>query len=260
MAALEPDAVLGGAEALERESRLRCRYYEQEYPDAEQLVVVNVKNIAEMGAYVTLLEYDNIEGMILLSELSRRRIRSIPKLIRVGRNEVVMVLRVDKEKGGCCAPSRAAALPLPFAHVRAHAAVWQATLTCPSAACPPRTLCTPRSATTRQSRCGHGVSGARALAAPHAAAAAHAGLQQVHSILRYVASTQNVALKDLYERVGWPMYRKFGHAYEAFKLAVTCVPCAELCVSSVCPVLAPDPCSSGALCNPVRAPPRPGVQ
>ena len=39
------------------------------------------------------------DGMILLSELSRRRIRSIQKLIRVGRNEVVVVLRVDKEKG-----------------------------------------------------------------------------------------------------------------------------------------------------------------
>lgn len=52
-----------------------------------------------MGAYVKLLEYDNIDGMILLSELSRRRIRSIQRLIRVGRNEVVVVLRVDKEKG-----------------------------------------------------------------------------------------------------------------------------------------------------------------
>src|SRR5690554_5273799 len=61
--------------------------------------MVNVRQIAEMGAYVQLLEYDNIEGMILLSELSRRRIRSIQKLIRVGRNEVVVVLRVDKEKG-----------------------------------------------------------------------------------------------------------------------------------------------------------------
>ena len=37
--------------------------------------------------------------MILLSELSRRRIRSINKLIRVGRNEIVVVIRVDKEKG-----------------------------------------------------------------------------------------------------------------------------------------------------------------
>lgn len=61
--------------------------------------MVNVKQIAEMGAYVKLLEYDNIDGMILLSELSRRRIRSIQKLIRIGRNEVVVVLRVDEEKG-----------------------------------------------------------------------------------------------------------------------------------------------------------------
>ena len=37
---------------------------------------------------MSLLEYDNIEGMILLSELSRRRIRSINKLIRVGKQEV----------------------------------------------------------------------------------------------------------------------------------------------------------------------------
>ena len=37
--------------------------------------------------------------MILLSELSRRRIRSVQKLIKVGRQEPVMVLRVDKEKG-----------------------------------------------------------------------------------------------------------------------------------------------------------------
>lgn len=61
--------------------------------------MVNVRSIAEMGAYVHLLEYNNIEGMILLSELSRRRIRSINKLIRVGRSECVVVIRVDMEKG-----------------------------------------------------------------------------------------------------------------------------------------------------------------
>jgi translation initiation factor 2 subunit 1 len=65
----------------------------------EDVVMVNVRAIAEMGAYVHLLEYNNIEGMILLSELSRRRIRSINKLIRVGKTEPVVVIRVDKEKG-----------------------------------------------------------------------------------------------------------------------------------------------------------------
>ena len=61
--------------------------------------MVNVRSIAEMGAYVSLLEYDNIEGMIMLSELSRRRIRSINRLVRIGRNECVVVIRVDEEKG-----------------------------------------------------------------------------------------------------------------------------------------------------------------
>lgn len=75
------------------------RYYEKSLPDTDEVVMCQVRQIAEMGAYVKLLEYDNAEGMILLSELSRRRIRSIQKLVRVGRNEVVVVLRVDKEKG-----------------------------------------------------------------------------------------------------------------------------------------------------------------
>jgi len=78
---------------------LTCRFYEQKYPEVDEVVMVNVRSIADMGAYVHLLEYNNIEGMILLSELSRRRIRSINKLIRVGRTEPVVVIRVDKEKG-----------------------------------------------------------------------------------------------------------------------------------------------------------------
>ncbi|RSH86725.1 uncharacterized protein EHS24_004996 [Apiotrichum porosum] len=75
------------------------RFYENKYPEVDQLVMVQVQSIEDMGAYVKLLEYDGVEGMILLSELSRRRIRSVQKLIRVGRNEVVVVMRVDPEKG-----------------------------------------------------------------------------------------------------------------------------------------------------------------
>ncbi|XP_076440712.1 eukaryotic translation initiation factor 2 subunit 1-like [Babylonia areolata] len=78
---------------------LTCRFYKNRFPEIDDVVMVNVRSIAEMGAYVHLLEYNNIEGMILLSELSRRRIRSINKLIRVGRNECVVVIRVDKDKG-----------------------------------------------------------------------------------------------------------------------------------------------------------------
>ena len=78
---------------------LSCRFYRHMYPKLEDVVMVNVRSIAEMGTYVSLLEYNNIEGMIMLSELTRRRIRSINKLVRIGRNECVAVIRVDEEKG-----------------------------------------------------------------------------------------------------------------------------------------------------------------
>merc|ERR1712137_242147 len=76
-----------------------CRMYEQELPDKDDLVVVRVNKVEEFGAYVTLLEYNNIEAMILSSEVSRKRIRSIHKHLRIGKQDVMQVLRVDKEKG-----------------------------------------------------------------------------------------------------------------------------------------------------------------
>jgi len=78
---------------------LSCRFYEEKFPELHEAVNTNVTNIGEMGAYVKLLEYNNVQGMILLSELSRRRIRSINKLVRVGRDECAVVVRVDREKG-----------------------------------------------------------------------------------------------------------------------------------------------------------------
>eukprot|EP00594_Rhizosolenia_setigera_P011513 CAMPEP_0178957102 /NCGR_PEP_ID=MMETSP0789-20121207/10692_1 /TAXON_ID=3005 /ORGANISM="Rhizosolenia setigera, Strain CCMP 1694" /LENGTH=333 /DNA_ID=CAMNT_0020639243 /DNA_START=35 /DNA_END=1036 /DNA_ORIENTATION=- len=146
---------------------LDCRFYEQQYPEVEELVVVTVRHIGGMGAYVSLLEYNNIEGMILLSEVSRRRIRSINKLLRVGRNEVVMALRVDQEKGYIDLSKR-------------------------------------RVSPEDVAKCEDRFNKAKA----------------VHGVLRYLAEKRKLYLEDLYVKVGWPLYRKYGHAYDAFKLAL----------------------------------------
>ena len=42
-----------------------CRFYEHRFPEIEDVVMVNVREIQEMGAYVHLLEYNNIEGIVL---------------------------------------------------------------------------------------------------------------------------------------------------------------------------------------------------
>ncbi|GFE54100.1 eukaryotic translation initiation factor 2 alpha [Babesia ovis] len=76
-----------------------CRFYEQKFPNPGDLLMVKVNRIEAQGVYVSLLEYDDREGLILLSELSKRRYRSINKLVKVGRHEVVLVLRVDTVKG-----------------------------------------------------------------------------------------------------------------------------------------------------------------
>jgi translation initiation factor 2 subunit 1 len=146
---------------------LDCRFYEVQYPEIESLVMVNVRTIADMGAYVSLLEYNNIEGLILLSELSRRRIRSINKLIRVGRNEVAMVLRVDKDKGYIDLSKR-------------------------------------RVSPEDVAACEDKFNKAKA----------------VHGVLRHLAERRKFQLEDLYERIAWPLYKKYGHAYDAFKIAL----------------------------------------
>ena len=59
----------------------------------------NVVRIDNIGVYVSLLEYNDVQGFIPASELSRRRIRSIPKLVQIGKIEPSVVTRVDEEKG-----------------------------------------------------------------------------------------------------------------------------------------------------------------
>ncbi|EEP75371.1 eukaryotic translation initiation factor 2 alpha subunit [Uncinocarpus reesii 1704] len=149
-------------------SLTNCRFYEEKYPEIDSFVMVTVKQIAEMGAYVKLLEYDNIDGMILLSELSRRRIRSIQKLIRVGRNEVVVVLRVDKEKGY---------IDLSKRRVSAEDIV----------------------------KCEERYNKSKS----------------VHSIMRHVAEKTRTPIETLYQQIGWPLNKKYGHANDAFKLSIT---------------------------------------
>ena len=146
---------------------LECRMYEPRFPEVDAAVMIQVKHIADMGAYVSLLEYNNIEGMILFSELSRRRIRSISSLIKVGRQEPAIVLRVDRDKGY---------IDLSKRRVSEEEAQ----------ACEDR----------------------------------YNKSKLVHSIMRHVAETLEVDLEPLYQRIGWPLYRKYGHAFEAFKLIV----------------------------------------
>jgi len=91
---------MAGAEPEIKTYRQHGRFYENEFPEVETTVVVQVLKIDDkIGAYVSLLEYDGKEGMINLGELSKKRIRSMAKILRIGSIEVCMVMSVDEEKG-----------------------------------------------------------------------------------------------------------------------------------------------------------------
>jgi len=79
-----------------------ARFYEGEFPRVgdDSLVLARLDKFDDKsGCYVTLLEYDGREGMINLGEISKKRVRSMLKLLRIGSIEVLSVMDVDEEKG-----------------------------------------------------------------------------------------------------------------------------------------------------------------
>lgn len=143
------------------------RFYEKDMPDINDLVMVKITQVNETSAYVQLLEYGHIEGMIPYTELSRRRIRSIAKLVKIGKLEVAQVLRLDRNKGYIDLSKKAV---------------------------------TPE----ERSRCEEKFNKAKV----------------VHSIMRHCAVQCQMNFLELQKTVTWPLYRKYGHAHDALKLAV----------------------------------------
>lgn len=45
--------------------------------------------------------------------------------------------------------------------------------------------------------------------------------KSVHSIMRHVAEKTQTPIETLYQEIGWPLNKKYGHANDAFKLAIT---------------------------------------
>ena len=141
--------------------------------------------------------------MILLSELSRRRIRSIQKLIRVGRNEVVVVLRVDKEKGYIdlskrrVSPEDITKCEERFMKARTVASIMRHVASrLPSY--DPDAVGAPSEAKKSQDRDEGGDEVAPA-----------------------VGQSEEERLEKLYEQVAWVLGKKYGNVYDAFKLALT---------------------------------------
>lgn len=67
----------------------------QELPEVGEIVVATVTKIMDQGAYVSLDEYNNIQGFLHISEIATGWIRHVEKFVKVGEKKVLLVKRVN---------------------------------------------------------------------------------------------------------------------------------------------------------------------
>ena len=68
------------------------------YNSAITNVQTEITKVNENGAYARLLEYDDMEGYLLSTEVTKKRVKLVNKYMKVGKQEPMMVIRVDREK------------------------------------------------------------------------------------------------------------------------------------------------------------------
>ena len=76
-----------------------CCMYDREYPQVNDLVMCKIVSIINDGAYVELMEYNNIQGLILNSDMSTKRMKRVKQIVKEGREEVLRAIRVDTNQG-----------------------------------------------------------------------------------------------------------------------------------------------------------------
>ena len=147
---------------------LKSRFYEKVFPVENEFVMGEVMRVDQLtGAYVALLEYNNIEALIMSSEFTRKRAKSVHRLMKVGKQEVLMVTKVDESRG--------------FIDLS-------------------RKRVNPDDVNACKERYNTSL--------------------KVHNIMRQTAAWLEEDLLSLYQRIGWPLGKKFNSIYEAFMISL----------------------------------------
>ena len=71
----------------------------QEMPEQGEIVLATVTKVMDHGAYVTLDEYDNIQGFLHISEIAPGWIRSMNRFVKDGEKKVLLVKKVNLKRG-----------------------------------------------------------------------------------------------------------------------------------------------------------------
>ena len=72
-------------------------YIKKGMPEEDEIVICTVKKISFHSVFLTLDEYENLEGMMHISEIAPGRIRTIKDYVKEEKKIVCKVLKVRKE-------------------------------------------------------------------------------------------------------------------------------------------------------------------
>ena len=68
-------------------------------PEQGEIVLSTITKVMDHGAYVTLDEYDEIQGFLYISEIAPGWIRSVSRFVKDGEKKVLLVKRVNAKRG-----------------------------------------------------------------------------------------------------------------------------------------------------------------
>lgn len=71
---------------------------EAELPEQGEIVVATISKLMDHGAYVTLDEYDGLQGFLHISEIAPGWIRSVSKFVKEGEKKVLLVKKVNPDR------------------------------------------------------------------------------------------------------------------------------------------------------------------
>ena len=71
----------------------------QELPEQGEIVLATITKLMDHGAYVTLDEFDDIQGFLHISEIAPGWIRAVNRFVREGDKKVLLVKKVNQQRG-----------------------------------------------------------------------------------------------------------------------------------------------------------------
>ena len=70
----------------------------QELPEVGEIVIATIKKTGDHGAYVSLDEYDNIQGFLHISEIAPGWVRKVTKYVKEGDKKVLLVKKIQQDR------------------------------------------------------------------------------------------------------------------------------------------------------------------